>query len=212
MPERYNVTEQVRSEIVKNGFEIGVHGLNHDGKLYQSEILFKKRAQKINTYIREWNSAGFRSPAMHHNLQWIQQLDIQYDASTFDTDPFEPQSDGVKTIFPFIVKGSQKSYVELPYTLPQDFTLLVLMKNSIDIWKEKTEWICKHGGMALLNTHPDYMALDGEKCGAEQFPVQYYHDFLTHIKEQYKDEFWNPLPKDLAAFWLDNYYENFVEV
>ena len=71
-----------------------------------------------------------------HNLEWISDLEIQYDASTFDTDPFEPQPDGVETIFPFWVSrpsslNSQLStlnhprsgYVELPYTLPQDSTV-----------------------------------------------------------------------------------------
>ena len=42
---------------------------------------------------------------MYHNLDWIHDLDIYYDASTFDTDPFEPQPDGFKTIYPFTVKN-----------------------------------------------------------------------------------------------------------
>jgi len=46
---------------------------------------------------------GFRAPAMHDNLEWISELNLEYDLSTFDTDPFEPQSDGVGTIFPFKV-------------------------------------------------------------------------------------------------------------
>jgi len=62
-----------------------------------------ERAAKINNYIREWNAAGFRAPAMHHNLDWIRELDIEYDSSTFDTDPFEPQPDNVNCIFPFWV-------------------------------------------------------------------------------------------------------------
>lgn len=65
---------------------------------------------------------------MYHNLEWICELDIEYDSSTFDTGPFEPQSDGVGTIFPFWVpvNSSQKGYVELPYALPQDHALFVI--------------------------------------------------------------------------------------
>jgi hypothetical protein len=40
------------------------------------------------------------------------------------------------------VRGTsdQKGYVGLPYTLPQDFTLFVLMKEkNIEIWKKKGE-------------------------------------------------------------------------
>ena len=67
---------------------------------------------------------------MHHNLEWIGKLDIEYDLSTFDTDPFEPQPDGVGTIFPFWVerKDGRSGYVEMPYSLVQDFTLFLLMK------------------------------------------------------------------------------------
>src|SRR5207248_3990542 len=45
----------------------------------------------------------FRSAFMMRNLDWLQELNIEYDCSTFDTDPFEPQPDGVNTIFPFWV-------------------------------------------------------------------------------------------------------------
>ena len=40
---------------------------------------------------------------MLHNLEWFHDLNVKYDSSTFDTDPFEPQPDGVGTIFPFWV-------------------------------------------------------------------------------------------------------------
>ena len=54
--------------------------------------------------------------------------------------------------------GSAKGYVELPYTLPQDSTLFVLLREpSIDLWIRKVDWIVRHNGMVLLDTHPDYM-------------------------------------------------------
>ena len=109
VPERYNVSPKLRNKLVKLGFEVGVHGLNHDGKLFSSKKIFDERAKKINEYIRQWNAAGFRAPAMHHNLEWIHGLNITYDLSTFDTDPFEPQSDGVGTIFPFIVTSKDNA-------------------------------------------------------------------------------------------------------
>jgi hypothetical protein len=121
---------------VLNGFEVGVHGLLHDGKLFSSKQVFDGRAGRINHYLREWGAYGFRAPAMHHNLDWIGDLEIAYDMSTFDTDPFEPQSDGVGTIFPFLVQTPRRSYVELPYTLAQDFTLFVLLNfKDIGLWQ-----------------------------------------------------------------------------
>ena len=129
-------------------------------------------------------------------------MNIEYDASTFDTDPFEPQSDGTGTIFPFRVWNDKANngYIELPYTLPQDFTLFVLMKeNSIDIWKQKLDWIIAKGGMALLNTHPDYMYFGNGKIGSENYPASLYYDFLDYIKSNYMEIMWHVLPKDLCT-------------
>jgi len=202
VPERYNVLESVRNELTSNGFEVGVHGLNHDGKLFSSENVFSERAKKINRYIKEWNSAGFRAPAMHHKLEWIHQLDIEYDLSTFDTDPFEPQSDGVGTIFPFIVENekTQNSYVELPYTLVQDFTLFILMQEKeIKVWKNKIDWIAEKGGMVLVNVHPDYVNFNNENT-TEEFPVELYINLLKYIKDKHSGNYWHALPKDVAKF------------
>jgi len=207
VPERYKVNKELREFIVSEGFEVGVHGLNHDGKLFQDKKIFSERAKKINQYLKEWNSVGFRAPAMHHNLEWIGELDIEYDLSTFDTDPFEPQPDGVGTIYPFWVEGKdgRPGYLEMPYTLVQDFTLFILMKEkSPAIWIDKLEWISKNGGMALVNIHPDYLNFEN-KNELEQFPVSYYSDFLKFVKENYEGKYWNAVPKDVAA-----YYKNTV--
>jgi hypothetical protein len=205
VPERYGVDHDLRSRLASMGFEIGVHGLNHDGRLYSSETEFNRRAETINKYIEAWGAVGFRSPAMHHNLEWIKALHIEYDASTFDTDPFEPQPDGVGTIFPFwVARDDGTGYVELPYTLPQDFTLFVLLKEkTIDIWKKKLDWIAEKGGMALLNTHPDYMYFGEGKPGFEEYPAAYYREFLKYVKEKYEGQYWHVLPKEMARFWKE---------
>lgn len=207
VPERYDVSPNLRAEIQEKGFEVGVHGLNHDGKLYSSKKVFRNRAQRINHYIADWGVVGFRSPAMHHNLDWIRMLNIQYDCSTFDTDPFEPQSDGVGTIFPFWVESSQgfDGYVEMPYTLAQDFTLFVLMQEpTIRIWEKKIDWIAQNGGMVLINTHPDYMRFGSEKPGIEEYYVDRYTDVLEYLNQRYRDDFWHVLPKDMAQYWSEH--------
>src|ERR1017187_4558936 len=109
----YAVSRELREEMSQNGFEIGVHDLHHDGKLFQTRQDFSKNAREINRYLKEWGAAGFRSGFMLRELNWLQDLNIQYDASTFDTDPFEPQPDGTGTIFPFWVAApdAQKSVV-----------------------------------------------------------------------------------------------------
>jgi hypothetical protein len=80
---------------VRNGFEVGVHDLKHDGRLYWSRREFKQRAARINHYLAEWGAVGFRSAFMLRKLDWLHELGIGYDASSFDTDPFEPQPERV---------------------------------------------------------------------------------------------------------------------
>ncbi len=204
VPERYDVSAKLRQYITDEGFEVGVHGLRHDGELYRSEKIFLERATHINRYLKEWGAAGFRSPAMHHNLDWLHALDIEYDASTFDTDPFEPQPDGMSTIYPFYVKGNthQNGYVELPYTLPQDFTLFILMKEKgIDVWRSKLDWIAENGGMALVNVHPDYTNFGKKRSGIDEYPAEFYREFLEYIRTNYGEEVWHVLPREIARFW-----------
>jgi len=208
VPGKYQVPDSLRYDLEKDGFEVGIHGLYHDGKLYESWQVFEKRAKLINQYLKAWKVCGFRSPAMHHNLNWLQNLNIAYDASTFDTDPFEPQSDGVETIFPFWVAGENngKGFVELPYTLPQDFTVYILLQEKTsDIWKRKIDWIARKGGMALVNTHPDYMCFNGKKPTMEEYDVDLYLDFLQYIKDRFKESFWHALPRDVAHFFKNTY-------
>jgi glycosyltransferase involved in cell wall biosynthesis/peptidoglycan/xylan/chitin deacetylase (PgdA/CDA1 family) len=202
----YIVPAALRHTLERAGFEVGVHGLEHDGKLYSSKAQFSAKAARIREYMRDWNASGFRSPLMQHRLSWLHLLNAGYDASTFDTDPFEPQPDGAGTIFPFWVPGPNGSgYVELPYTLPQDSTLFIFLREqNIDIWKRKLDWIAERGGMALLNTHPDYMDFEGESPGSGRFPASYYEEFLRYVKEKYDGEFWGALPRDAAGYYREN--------
>lgn len=54
VPERdYKVEKKLLNTLTVNGFEYGVHGLYHDGKLFSSEEKFLNRAKKINRYLKE---------------------------------------------------------------------------------------------------------------------------------------------------------------
>jgi glycosyltransferase involved in cell wall biosynthesis len=202
----YSVPSELRQWLVRNGFEVGVHDLNHDGKLFSSLSAFSRKAGRINDYTRDWNAVGFRAGFMLRNLDWMHELDIEYDASTFDTDPFELQPEGAGTIFPYWVskndgRGGETGYVELPYTLPQDSTLfLVLREPSNEIWLRKVDWIAKHGGMALVNIHPDYISFSGQK-GVREYSVDEYAGLLRYVMTTYRHQFWNPLPKELATWF-----------
>ena len=204
VPERYKVSAELRRHLTDKGFEVGVHGLCHDGKLYRSKKKFQSRALKINHYLKEWQSVGFHSPSMQNNLEWAHYLNIEYDSSTFDTDPFEPCSDAVGTIFPFMIEDTSagSSYVEIPYTLPQDSTLFIIMREkNIKIWKEKLDWVAKRGGMVLISTHPDYMNFNGASLDTEEYPSKLYKELLDYIKERYEGQYWHALPKEMAQYW-----------
>jgi hypothetical protein len=89
----------------------------------------------------------------------------------------------------------------LPYTLPQDFTLFILMREKdTSIWKRKLEWIAEKGGMALLNVHPDYLNFDGRGLGKEEYPASYYRGFLEFVKQRFEGIYWHALPCDVARF------------
>ena len=180
---RYETPADLRQWLRDRGVEIGVHDLRHNGKLFDSRAKFQQSAGRINHYLREWQAVGFRAAFMHRKLDWLHELEIAYDSSSFDTDPFEPQPEGVHTIFPFwcAPEGGKGGYVELPYTLPQDSTLfLVLEEQGIDIWREKLDWIVERGGMALLNVHPDYMCLS-DKPTRNEYPAAMYMNFLNYV-------------------------------
>lgn len=207
----YATPKELRDSLTSNGFEVGVHDLRHDGKLFFSRAGFQAQARKINEYLKKWNAVGFRSGFMQHNLEWLHEVGACYDASTFDTDPFEFQPEGVKTIFPFWVPSphsqanheqtDESGYIELPYTLPQDSTLFILFREkSPEIWKQKLDWLVDNGGMALLIAHPDYMRFGPGPCSPREYPAAFYEEFLRYVRHQYAGQYWVALPKEVAEY------------
>jgi len=81
-----------------------------------------------------------------------------------------------------------------------------MKEETIDIWKQELDWIAKHGGMALLTTHPDYMNFgDNKDCKIEEYPAEFYKEFLEYIKSKYNGQYWHVLSKDIAHFWSKKY-------
>jgi hypothetical protein len=149
-----------------------------------------RRARCINAHLKELDAVGFRSPFTIRNPEWMQVLEIEYDLSFFDTDPFEPIPGGTMSIWPFILGR----FVELPYTLAQDYTLTtVLGETTPRLWLQKVDFIERYQGMVLVNTHPDYLSV----------PVNWkvYTDFLQAMR--HREGYWRALPREAARWWSE---------
>ena len=140
VPERYPVDEALLAELRQRGFEVGVHGLKHDGKLFRSHAEWSRRVARINDYLHRFEARGFRTP------------------------------------------------------LTQDHTLTsVLGEETPRLWLQKLEVIRNYHGMALLNSHPDYLR--------EERTRAVYVDFLQTVKD--KGGYWHALPAEAAAWWRE---------
>jgi len=75
-----------------------------------------------------------------------------------------------------------------------------MREKTIDLWKKKLDWILEKGGMALVNTHPDYMCFGNGRPGLEEYPVRLYEQLLEYVKERYEGRYWHALPRDVARY------------
>jgi peptidoglycan/xylan/chitin deacetylase (PgdA/CDA1 family) len=189
VPERdYQVEETLLRSLSAEGFEVGLHGLRHDGRDLDSLETLTKRLPRMREYARSWNAAGFRAPSSHRVWEWMPLLGFDYDSSYADTAPYEPQPGGCCTWLPY----QNRDLVELPITLPQDHAVFeILSEFGEQLWFQKTEFLREQGGMSLLLTHPDYM-LDERTLGA-------YERFLDTFAPD--PTAWKPLPREASAWW-----------
>jgi peptidoglycan/xylan/chitin deacetylase (PgdA/CDA1 family) len=188
VPHKYPVDSGILRELADRGFEISVHGYNHDGKLFTSRRLFDSRVPAINAALKSFDAVGFRAPMVHRNLEWLQALEVEYDASCFDVDPYQAMPGGVGGIWPFIAGR----FIELPYTLPQDHTLFVALGEPNErVWLEKLDYLVAMRGMALVITHPDYLDSPSR--------IEAYRRLLLRAQEL--EYVWHALPREVAAWW-----------
>jgi len=185
---QYPIDWQRVERLRARGFEFGAHGLCHDGRLFRSRRDFAELAPVLERLAAEHHLRGFRSPSTLRDPQAIATMDFDFDSSFADTDPFEPQPGGTCSLFPFHLSR----LVELPYTLPQDHTLIHLLRRSpLPVWAMKAKWIASLGGMILTLTHPDY-------CG-EGVYLQAYEELLKLLGEI--ETAWRALPSEVAQWW-----------
>jgi hypothetical protein len=79
----------------------------------------------------------------------------------------------------------------------------LLREQTADIWLQKLDWIARHGGMALVNVHPDYLCFDGATPNSMEYPSAHYKALLKYVSEHYAGVFWNTTPRKVAQFFAN---------
>ena len=188
---RYGIPTDYLQEIRERGFELNVHDLKHDGSLFQDYAQFLSQATKINEYVRNFQSTGFRSGGMYRNQEWFEAFDISYDMSVPNAAHLEPQRGGCCTVMPYRIG----EILELPLTTTEDYSLFHMLGDySIDLWKRECDQILRRNGMLSFLVHPDYVV--------EQRARNVYLDLLDYLSRLVADnKLWVALPGEVNRWW-----------
>jgi len=188
---RYPVPKSYLNSIVSRGFEVNVHDLKHDGRLFADHEEFLRRANRINNYAKEYGAQGFRSGILYRNADWYDVFEFSYDMSIPNVAHLDPQHGGCCTVMPYFIG----KIVELPLTCTQDYTLFnILGDYSIELWKKQIACVQANHGLISVIVHPDYIL--------EPKPQSTYKALLNHLAElRVHGNIWTPLPREVAAWW-----------
>jgi len=188
---RYTLSPSFIQSIRWRGFEVNVHDLNHDGRLFASEAKFFDRARRINQYGRALGAHGFRSGALYRNLAWYGALEFSYDMSVPNVAHLDPQRGGCCTVMPYFIG----KILELPVTTTQDYSLFYILKQySIDHWKRQIAQIMEKHGLASFIAHPDYIL--------EPRTRDTYKALLAYLADlRSQGTIWIALPREVNQWW-----------
>jgi len=173
------------------GFEVNLHDLNHDGRLFADKDTFLRQARRINRYTREFGCDGFRSGAMYREQAWFDAFEFSYDMSVPNAAHLEPQRGGCCTVMPYFVGN----ILELPLTTIQDYSLFHILDDySTTLWKEQIRLIRQHHGLISIIAHPDYLTGRRERA--------VYVELLGHLHElRERHAVWIALPGEINRWW-----------
>ena len=188
---RYSVSQKFLENMRSRGFEVNVHDLDHDGRLYWDHEEFKRRAAKINRYGREYGALGFRAGILYRNQEWFDSLEFEYEMSVPNVARLEPQRGGCCTVMPYFVG----KILELPVTTTQDYSLFhVLNTYSLSLWEQQIDIILQKHGMVSVIVHPDYITGPREE--------ETYRGLLGLYSRLRRDHnVWIALPREVNTWW-----------
>lgn len=183
---RYEVDLHLLRQLRELGHEIGVHGVYHDGKLFDSDQQFRERLEIMVDAARRWGSVGFRSPSLLYERRLLDTIPFSWDSSMPAWDPFQPKPGDCRKYLPFRLNAE---CVELPVTLWQDFTLFdELQFSDISIWRRQIDFIVGIGGLINVIVHPDYMLSPDRR--------RIYQQLLEYVRVV--DGIWIATPSEVA--------------
>jgi hypothetical protein len=188
---RYMIPDALLGEIRQRGFEINIHDLNHDGRLYWRRDEFLRRAARINQHARRLGANGFRSGVLYRNLDWYDALDFSYDMSVPNVGHLDPQAGGCCTVMPYFVGR----ILELPVTATQDYPLFqILREYSIEHWIRQINLILDGHGLISFIAHPDYV-VEGRARATYRALLAY----LARLRSEIG--LWIALPGEVNEWW-----------
>lgn len=198
---RYEVSPAFVNEIWNRGFEVVVHDLNHDGRLFLNRREFAARVEKINSYGERFRASGFRSGALYRNQSWYGTLKFSYDMSVPNVGHLDPQRGGCCTVMPYFIGN----IVELPVTMTQDYSLFYMLgDHTIDLWKQQAQLIMRKHGLMSFIVHPDYITQTREKS-----TYQALLGFLSSLRDE--RGIWIPRPSEVNLWWRQRAAMTIVE-
>lgn len=199
--ERYAVSAEFLDSLRKRGCEIAVHDLNHDGHLYKNREQFQRRAEKINSYLKEYRCEGFRAGVLYRKQIWFDALECAFDMSVPNVAHLDPQRGGCCTVMPYFIGR----LLEIPVTMAQDYTLFNILNDySIELWKRQAEKVIARNGLMSFIAHPDYV------IGAREMAV--YEELLGYIATLGRERnVWIATPGEVNRWWRERAAMRLVE-
>jgi hypothetical protein len=191
---RYKVSPAYLDAIRERGFEVCVHGLNHDGRLLGNHEAFLRGAKKINHYAKQFGAQGFRSPVLYRKVEWFKALCFSYDMSMPNVAHLEPQRGGCCTVMPYFLPDGM---LELPLTTTQDYSLFhILGEYSLALWKQQISIILEGHGLMSFLIHPDYVI---QKDAQDVYKALL--GYVNQLRSEHR--IWTALPREVDCWWRE---------
>lgn len=190
--ERYAVSAEFLESIRERGFEVNIHDLNHDGRLFHLGYQhFRDRVERINRYAKEFRARGFRSAVLYRNPEWLKDIDVAYDMSIPNVAHLDPQRGGCCSLMPYFIG----ELLEIPVTATQDYSLFHILNDySTTLWEQQLAACREAHGMASFIIHPDYVI--------EARARQTYEKLLQELaKARMTKNVWIARPGEICDWW-----------